>query len=447
LAGTEIRRFSDDRASFLGNWPAALIHAVALSLADAFIFPTVIMAGYITLHSTSLYAVALVPTISVGLWNLGAMTGKYVTFARRRQLPWAFGASAVRAAAMALLAYSAHRDNIADSDRIRSFFVALTVFAFASGFAVAPTRELLQKSTEGSSRHLLFVRRAFWGTLVSIMGGLIIWRVFGPDGPETNRAFAYLFLAAAACLASASFFLLLIKEPVRIVNPPRVREKASPNSILRNRALRRYLVFRMAAAAVAGIDVFLVVYAIRELSMPLKYLGVFSGFACAALFLTLPLFRSLAGARGGKSTLQLAVWAKLVAPMVALMIPYLRESAEFRERVSGEEIYYWLLAVAFAAIGVNIAGQITGNFQYLLEIAPPSSRDGYLATTNRLLAIACVAPLISAFIADRWDFDTLFAVASGIGLLSVLMTGMLVDTRMVAARPAPALGMRRLSPR
>lgn len=438
MSGTEIRRFSDDQSLVGGRWIVALLQAVSSSLATGLILPIVVLAAYVALLTDDLYRIALVPALVFGLWNLGALVAGRVTRDRVRLLPWAFGAGAARAAAIGALAYVAYHTNPAEDDRLTAFFLCLGAYGFASGFTSAPLDALLQKSFESSSRAQLFTGRAFWGVLAAVLSGVVVRSVFEPDGPATQRAFAYLFIAAAGCLASAAFFTLLVKEPVRRLSSARHGAHASWLAGLGDRVMRRYLLFRIALAAVGMLDVFIVVYAMRELSFDRTFLGVYVIAFCAALAIGLPLARTVGLRRGGRAVLQASTWMKLIAPLLLLTIPYLRDSADVADRVSGDRFYLWMLVVCFAALGLSLAFQGAGNFQYLSEIAPATNRAGYFATANVALMLATLFPLLGAWIVEGWDFQRLFGVAAAVALLAVLLSGILVDNRIVASRPAAA---------
>jgi MFS family permease len=445
VSGTEIRRFSDDQSLIGGRWIVALLQAISTSLATGLALPVVVLAAWVAFLTEDLYRIALVPVLAFGLWNLGALVAGRICHDRLRLLPWAFGASAIRAGAMAAIGYLAYHNNPGSDGRLRLFLVALGIFGFASGFVSVPLESLLQKSFESSSRAQLFLGRAFWGVIAALVSGIVVRSVFENDGPATQRAFAYLFIAAAGCLASAAFFTLLIKEPVRRLSTARHDQQSSPLSALGDRVMRRYLLFRIALAAVAMLDVFIVVYALRELAFDRTFLGIYVIAFCGALAICLPLSRSLSSRRGGRATLQSAVWLKLIAPLLMLTIPYLQDSADVAEHVSGDRFYLWMLAACFAALGASLAFQGTGNFQYLSEIAPAIQRTSYFATANVVLMFATLFPLVGAWILEGWDFQRLFGVSAAVALLAVLLSGILVDTRIVASRPTATPRLSRVS--
>ncbi len=445
MSGTEIRRFSDDQSLIGGRWIVALLQAISTSLATGLALPVVVIVAYVALMTSSLYRIALIPLLAFGLWNLGAIVAGRMCRDRNRLLPWAFAGSVTRAAAMVGMAYLAYHTNPAEDNRIGMFLIALGIFGFGSGFSSVPVEALLQKSFESSSRAQLFLGRAFWGVIATLLSGVVVRSVFLSDGPTTQRAFAYLFMAAAGCLASGAFFTLLIKEPVSRISSARHGNTTAPLRALSDPAMRRYLVFRIALAAAAMLDVFIVVYATRELAFDRTFLGIYVISFCVALAICLPLSRSLTTRRGGRAALQTAVWLKLIAPLLMLTIPYLQDSADVAKHVSGDRFYLWMLAACFVALGATLAFQGTGNFQYLSEIAPAVERARYFSTANLVLMFASLFPLLGAWILEGWDFQRLFAVTAAVALLAVLLSGILVDNRIVASRPAASTHLSRVS--
>jgi hypothetical protein len=445
VSGTEIRRFSDDQSLIGGRWIVALLQAISTSLATGLALPVVVIVAYVALMTESLYRIALIPVLAFGLWNLGALIAGRICRDRVRLLPWAFAGSAARAAAMAAMAYLAYHANSAENTRIGTFLIALGAFGFSSGFSSVPLEALLQKSFESSSRAQLFLGRAFWGVIAALLSGIVVRSVFQSDGPTTQRAFAYLFMAAAGCLASGAFFTLLIKEPVRRLSSARHGNTTTPFRALGDRAMRRYLIFRIALAGAAMLDVFIVVYATRELAFDWPFLGVYVISYCAAIAICLPVSRALTARRGGRATLQTAVWLKLIAPLLMLTIPYLQDSADIAKHISDDRFYLWMVAACFAALGASLAFLGTGNFQYLSEIAPEVERARYFSTANVVLMLATLFPLVGAWILEGWDFQRLFGVSAAVALLAVFLSGILVDNRIVASRPAASPNLSRVS--
>jgi MFS family permease len=104
-----------------------------------------------------------------------------------------------------------------------------------------------------------------------------------------------------------------------------------------------------------------------------------------------------------------------------------------------------MVAACFAALGASLAFLGTGNFQYLSEIAPEVERARYFSTANVVLMLATLFPLVGAWILEGWDFQRLFGVSAAVALLAVFLSGILVDNRIVASRPAASPNLSRVS--
>jgi len=62
-----------------------------------------------------------------------------------------------------------------------------------------------------------------------------------------------------------------------------------------------------------------------------------------------------------------------------------------------------------------------------------------------VLMFATLFPLLGAWIVEGWDFQRLFGVAAAVALLAVLLSGILVDNRIVASRPTATARLGRVS--
>ncbi len=64
---------------------------------------------------------------------------------------------------------------------------------------------------------------------------------------------------------------------------------------------------------------------------------------------------------------------------------------------------------------------------------------------NIVLICATLFPFLGSWILNGWDYQRLFGVTSAVALLAVLLSGILVDNRIVASRPATAPRLSRVS--
>ena len=429
MAGVEIRRFSSEQQKWVSGWLAGVLEGALAVVGAGFLLPIVILAGLAVQLTDDLTVIGAIPVIATSIWSAAAFLGLASTRTRRRQLPWAIAAAVVRAAAVGLMAYTAYRTDITDSDRLRSLLIAFAGYSVASGFGSAPTRRVLTKSITGIHRATLFQQRATWGVILAVLAAIVSYRVLDSTDLETPRNFAYLFIAGTAALAAAAFFILNVREPVRIALTPRARLSFSISAATRDQPFRRFLLFRLFLAAAAATDVFLVVYALQELDAPLRFLAIYAGAIAVATALTRPIWQRVADHRGGRAPLQGAALVRFVIPLVILVIPYVQETDFYLDRAEGNDALLWLMAIAFICIGISLAAQIAGNAQYLLEITPRTRGSSYLDTTNLVLAFAGILPIIAGWAIAEYDFRAVFATIAVVSLVSILLSGLLTEVR------------------
>jgi MFS family permease len=99
--------------------------------------------------------------------------------------------------------------------------------------------------------------------------------------------------------------------------------------------------------------------------------------------------------------LELATLVGGIASMIALVSPSLP----------------WLY-VAFALLGVTVAGTTVGSINVILDLAPLDQRPTYIGLTSTLLAIpTALSPLLGGWLISRWGYSALFNVGGACALV------------------------------
>ena len=447
MAGAEIRRYSSDRRGLALNVFLGIAGSTLGSLAETLILPTIVLAYFVGLTSTSFLVVGLVPALGVALWSLARLPAAILVGPQRRKLPWAIGASLVRAAATALLAAVCFRAPQAAEPQpqlVRAFFVCFVAYALASGFASVPTGAVLAKAIPQDGQELFFAQRNLWGGVAGLLAGLVVVQLLG-DGPSFPRDYALLFLAATVCQMATAFFVATLREPVRVsvARPsPLASLVGGLPSLLSDSNFRRFLTFRSLLSLSGLADPFFVIFAVSVLAVDERWIGWYVVALVAGRLLSAPLWTAVVARSGERAALQLAALTRLVAPLVALLLPVLRETDVYRERVD-DDLSALLFGAVFLAIGVSLGGQARAAQTYLSQIAPTSRRPAYLGWTNAALAVVAFAPVVGGAVIARYDFESLFLVATLIGLVAVFASGALTDTHVRTRRSAEAWRLRR----
>lgn len=450
MAGAEVRRYSMDRRGLGLNVFLGIAGGTLGALAETLILPGIVLAYFVGQISGTFAVVGLVPALGVALWSLARIPAAVLVGAQRRKLPWAIGASLVRAAATALLAavcFRAPEMAVAQAQPqlLRAFFVCFVAYSLASGFASVPTAAVLAKAIPQEGRELFFRQRAVWGAVGGIFAGLVIAQLLGA-GPVFPRDYALLFLAATVCQTATAFFVATLREPVRVAEPrPQTlgvlagglpAAAADPN-------FRRFLVFRALLSLSTLADPFFVIYAVSVLAVDRRTVGVYVVALVAGRLASAPFWTAFARRSGERATLQVAALVRLLAPLIALVLPALVETGLYRDRVADARVMAVLFGVIFAAMGVSLGGQARATQAYVNQIAPSARRPAYLALTNGMLAVVAFAPFGGGLFLDRSDFAPLFMAAALVGLVAVFASGALTDTHVRTRPSAQAWRLRR----
>jgi MFS family permease len=451
VAGADIRRFSFDRQGTSLNAPIAVIAAALFAFADAFLVPAIVLPVVTAQLTTNLTTVGLAVSLAGGLWFLPQVLSAGVIQDRRRIKPVVLLGGACRAAALGLFAYVGFRDDdFSNVQLLRWLIFALVVSTIASSFTIAPLNMLTVRSAHGEQRAGIFNIRAGLAGLLAIVAGIITARVFAEDGPGFPRSLTLIVLAAAACVAAATFLVGLVREPRRTaaVRTPTLGEGISGSlKSLGDRALRRFLLFRTAIAITAGFDALLILYGIEKLDIPVGYIGYYVAAFAAARFIADPLWSFVARTAGHRPLLQTASALRLIVPGIALAIPSIIDSDQWKENVSRDNASFILFGLTFVALGIASAGITRGSFGYLNEIVAPQRRFYAASLINFVLMLVAFLPVAIFALAKNRGLEDVITGGAIIGVLALLLSGALIDgsttisrsaVRSIARRPRPA---------
>lgn len=432
------------RRRTLMNWPYAFLASVLIALTEFLLHPTIILVFFASQLTGSLRSIALVVTVGLLGWYLPQLLVPWISSTSGRQMPWAIGASLVRAAAVIFLAYVAHRSDISDAARLRSFFICYITYCVAAGFAQMPVNDLFARGLQGDDLGRLIGQRNFWSGVLAVGAGLVARRALGPEGPDFPRNVALLFIAAAAAISGATYFLARIRElsPSGRANIKQPLRICDFGPVLGDGAFRRFALVGIISAAATLADPFFVVYARREHNLPSDMIGTFLLVFAVGALVGGPLWRAVTRLGSARTAIQTALAIRVLAPLVTLFLPYAIDTELYRDRVDNPRMVFYILAVPFALHGLALRGFISGNFQYVMDIAVPERRAAYQMLALTPMIAAAVAPLVGAEIADHWGFDRLFIVAVFAGFIAVLSGGLLANTSMRVRSTAGAWRLR-----
>jgi MFS family permease len=424
--------------------PLAFVASMLIVLTEFLLHPTIILVFFVSELTDSLRTIAFVVTVGLLGWYVPQLITPWFARSSGRQMPWALGASLVRAAAVIFLAYVGYRTDVGDDERLRSFFICYVAYAVASGFAQGPVNELIAHSVRGEQLGRLIAQRNLWSGIFAIVAAIVARRALGPAGPDFPRNVTLLFIAAAAAISGATFFLARIREtPVarRSGDFPRMQDVGQA---LGDSALRRFVLFGLIVGLATIADPFYVVFARREHGLPSEMIGTFLVIFAISALLAAPLWSLVTRMGGARAAIQTATAIKVIAPLVLVFLPYALDTELYRDNVDSDRVVYYILAVPFAVQGIALRGFIAGNFRYVMEITVPERRTVYQMLS--LTPLVAAAPLVGAWVVNRWSFERLFLIAVFAGLVAILAGGLLANTSLRIRTPARAWRLRDARP-
>ena len=451
MAGVEIRRYSADRRGQASNFLIGVAAAALTVVSDTLLLPALILAAFVAGLTESYLIVGVVPAIGAVSWYLAQFLAAPVVASYGRKLPWATGATLVRAAALGLLAYVVNRaDRVSTDELLRSVLICFAAYSFASGFAATAGTTVNTRAIPTQHQTLFFRLAQIAAAVAAVIAGVLGARVLGSDGPDYPDNFSRLFLAAAVAAGGVVLLQLLTREPSRLPASARGDGFGSAAAVrgaglpaLADAAFRRFLCFRVALGLAAMADPFFILYAQRELGIAATRLGWFLLALVAARIVSAPFWAWMNRVHGTRAALQAAGMLRILPALVAISLPYLIDTEVWRDRVTEANAVPIAFGVVFVAIGFSLGGLQTATFGYLVESLPAAGRAGAIGLTNLILAVVSIVPVIGGLILRESgaDYERLFLVSGGLALLATIASGLLAPAR---ARPRQAAASWRL---
>ena len=413
------------------NAQLAAVVGALLTVADAFLNPLILLPLFAIKIGASYHTIALISAAGATSWFAALMCGTAIGRLVPNELVANVAAAAIRAGAVALLAYEIDRPTRGNDSRVHLFFLCYVVYSAARGLSREPSAAAISAALDGGRARWSSWFALVTGGVLSIAAGLIARHSLGPDGPGFPRNFSLLFFCSAAALAAATFFLARIRGAVRS-DQRSTSARSLPAGILNALSaplMRRFLIFRLTVAILAATDPFFMVYAIRGLKTPQIFAGVFLAVYAGGLLISAPVWQMLISRAGNRIALQMLVAIRILAPLIALILPSIVRSKFYTDYVHNPKLEFYIFATIFGALGIAARGQSLSGSSYVSELAPKRHHDAYAFLSNLSILVAGFTPLIAARIVDSDGFQRLFLATTIAGLIAVFTSGLLGETR------------------
>ncbi len=298
-------------------------------------------------------------------------------------------------------------------------FLLGAVFYFAATDALVAVAwfDVLAKAIPGKLRGRVVGIGQIISGLLSLGAGATVRALLAEGGPPfpINYALILVLATAAFFVSTGSFYF--IREPVEAVPAQRPQLAHVVPRLVRHlredSRFRHVTIARLLIGLSAMPMPFYAVYATLERGLPEASIGIFLvaqtfGGLVAGLVLG-----PIADRKGAHRVVQLMALFQFLAPALALLAA--------RLSVGTPQALTALFALVFLFLGIGEGSTMLGLLNYVLEIAPPPDRPSYVGLTNTLAGMIVLYPIIGGWIATRWGYEAVFALAALIVLIGGLL--------------------------
>lgn len=399
----------------------------------AFVEPFAVLPVFIRTLTDSTIAIGILITIQRAGWLLPQLPAASLLQHRPRKKPFlllAATAGRLPFAFLAVVVYFWAGSNPALVLWLLMFSYA--IFYATDGMSCLAWNDIIAKSIPANFRGRLFGAQQFIGAAIAISAGEVVRRVLAKEGLPYPANYALLFAILFAGMMLSSFFLSLVREPLRPVaaEPQKVAQllKMIPRALRERQDFRR-MVWTQSLVGVGSIAApFYVIYAEKYLGAPPWVSGIFIWAGTVGGIVGSLAWAYLNDRHGSLRVIRGVCWLALLGPVAAILVPLFGLPAP---------LVYYAFAVVFALGAAGAGGNWIGFTNFLLEIVNDEERAAFLGITPTLLAPMILMPLIGGLLLKVLPYEALFALAAAGGLAGWLASRTLREPRTV---PLPLSG-------
>ncbi|OYD14917.1 hypothetical protein CH333_06995 [candidate division WOR-3 bacterium JGI_Cruoil_03_44_89] len=405
------------------NFAMGLLHGIFYTGGLAFSEPSTVLPVFLSNLTSSKTLVGLSSTIMSKFGGIGSILPQLFVASKlenkAHKKPVLAVAIIIRALCwglLALITYLFGRSH--PLGIILSLFFFLTLFTFMGGIAVIPFYDIWGKAIPSTLRGRFFGYRQLFGGIIAIGSGLIVKAILGNKGIFFPNNYALLFLFSFILISISYIALGSVKEPIEEVHKRALSfgefMKKAYHILKFDNNYKLFLIVQILAGAMGLALPFYVLYAKDVLGVRLGMVGIFLSAQMLGSVLSNILWAHLSDFTGNKKVIQISIFLGLMVPLIALLTP---------THLSA------LFISLFVLIGFSITGQIIGNTNFLLDIAPTKDRPTYISLRGTLRLPVVVFPLIGGLIVQHISYNFLFIMT----ILTVLV-GFILSFRLSEPR-------------
>ena len=395
---------------FRRNFVVNMMDMMTWLFGASFISVNAILPVYAAHLTDSPFVIGLIPALTDAGWFLPQLFLAPYVERLPRKLPVVAVLGAIERVPYLVMPFAIlWMDGLPRSTAITIFILLVLWKSVGSGIVATPWQEMIAKVIPVSHRGRFFGAAHFVGQLLGV-GGSTLAAILLARLPYPQNFAVSFFVGALAITASQGFFMLT-KEPA-LQPPPQPphsnRQYAQRlfGILKRDTNFRTYLLSRWLAYGGGMAFGFMAVYAVEHFQLPDSAAAIYTGILYGAGVAGYAVWGPLGDRVGHKQVMQIAAGLWLAALGVALF-----------------STAAWGFYLVFALMGFSSAGGVLSDLNIAMEFGPEAERPTYIGLARTATGPALlIAPLLGGWIAQTWNYPTLFAtsLAFAIGGLVLL---------------------------
>jgi MFS family permease len=289
-----------------------------------------------------------------------------------------------------------------------SFFLWIFLFSISAGFAGISYSDIIAKTLNSKERISLYTVKQFLSSIMALLGGLIIKRIFSMPGLEypTNYSISLFIGGVGLIIASIGFWILDEPDSV-ITDESRISLKdylKSVPSIIRNDlSFKKFIIVENMASFSIMIMPFYIIFAKSTFNIGNDYIGTYLIFQISGTILSNFIWGFIAKKYQSQGVVTTCILIGALLPLIAIGLSFTNAN---------------LYGVVFLLIGFIISGRRIGFEPLLLDIAPENKRTEYLGIRGTLNIFIVILPILGGFFIESVGYYITFPIVSVVMLVA-----------------------------
>ncbi len=400
-------------ANYRWNFVAFIVDYVFFTIALSFASPTSVLPAFVSQFTRSAPVVGLVSTVFNGCWLLPQVIAGRVINDKPRKKPYLMIGISGRVAfwiiTLALWLGLAQHPRM----MLLLFFACIALFTLPDGLASIAWFDMLARAIPVKRRGRLMGIAQIVSGLAGLGVGALVTLILDSPRIAFPTDYGLIFALAGLAFIPSTIALGLLREPPIRTLPDEARPQSRTNWLtpLRSDPLfRRLMACRILVGMVSLATPFYILHATDVLNLPLAIAGSFVAAQQVGSVGFGALFGLISDRRGPLATIRIGSAVALAGPLLALSAHL--ADGEFLVRA------YPLVYVTLAAYQ---SSSMLGVYNYLLEIAPESTRPSYVGLGNTIMGVLTLAPTFGGWLLEATSYTVLFGITAALASLGTLV--------------------------